>query len=121
MRRRPNDGSDLPVMNVADIWKQVMFDLEIQTSNVPGKPFAVVPKIGRGQQLMYGPVIFKRSAFIRQRKLRALDNMSRLKYNGKDKSSDVMHRDQSDEDLPPKQGCQNQGYDESIADVDYLR
>ena len=43
--RAADDTSDLSVMDVTDVREQMVFDLEIQASDVPRKPSAFIAKI----------------------------------------------------------------------------
>ncbi len=51
-------------MNVADIGKQVVFNLKVETAYIPGEPPTLVAKIGGRQQLMNGPAVFERLIFM---------------------------------------------------------
>ena len=64
-RRFANDRRDLAIMHMTYVGEQMMFDLKIQTSDIPGKPSALISEIGRGVKLMDRPVIFQRVVFVR--------------------------------------------------------
>ena len=51
-------------MDVADLRKQVMFDLKIQAAQQPCDDPAAARKIGSRQHLMFGPGVRHAAAFI---------------------------------------------------------
>src|SRR5688572_11790117 len=97
----PYNARDVAIMHMTDIWEQVMLNLKIKSTNVPREPTAVIAEIGSGQQLVNGPVVLQRIIFVWQRKFGSFNDVSRLKNNSQDKTCDVMHDENANQDLPP--------------------
>ena len=53
-----NDFADGRVVHMRDFWKQMMFYLEIQSTNQPGDQFVFCGKICSGLNLVNSPFIF---------------------------------------------------------------
>ncbi len=88
-------------MNVADVRKQVVFNLKIKASNVPTKNPATLRKVGSGPELMYSPVVFKSSIRIRIRIFSSINDMGRLENNRQNEAGDKMHDKESGKDPVP--------------------
>ena len=54
-RRFPYDRCNFLIMHMADVCKQVMLYLEIQSADEPGKQAAIRSKISCISYFMYGP------------------------------------------------------------------
>src|SRR5690554_4444538 len=67
------------IMNTAYSWEKMMFNLKIQTSNVPGKQFIIPRKIIGGQHFMNCPMIFDHVLFIWDGMHGFFNNMRKLK------------------------------------------
>ena len=57
MIRAPPYGRNFTVMYMAYVGEKVVFDLVVQSTDIPGKKRAFGRKISRCDHLMYGPVI----------------------------------------------------------------
>src|SRR5688572_12882555 len=73
-----NDLGDLWIMYVTDGWKQMVFNLEVQSTDKPGKNGVSRSKIHGGSHLVLSPVIFKISAS-RKREFRFFHHVCGLK------------------------------------------
>src|SRR5688572_29105993 len=113
-----HDPCNLAVMNMTQIGKEVVFDLIIKSTDEPREPSAFIAKVCGRVQLVYRPVVFKAVVRIRKWKFRAFNHMGWLKNNGKNEPGDVMHEEQSQQDLPPKERCQKQGNYVNVCDVE---
>src|SRR5688572_16680131 len=94
-------GRNFLVMNMTNIRKQMMFNLKIQSTNIPREKCTVIRKVCRGMQLVNSPAIIHFSVVVWHRKFCAIDDVSRLKNDRKNESCNVMHRHKSDQPLPP--------------------
>jgi hypothetical protein len=67
------------IMNAANFWEKVMFDLVIESAYIPAEKFVVVGKVGGRFYLVNHPGILDVTLFIFSRMFRSFDNMSQLK------------------------------------------
>src|SRR5687767_3307206 len=89
-------------MNMANIRKQMVLNLKVQSSDVPGKQRAVIGKISGRVKLMNSPAVIHFSIFIRHREFGAVNDVSWLKNDRQDKTGDVVHSHKPNEPLPPR-------------------
>ena len=106
LRSLLNNGRDLAVVNVADVREQVMFNLKVQTSNVPVQDSIIVGEVRCCKELVDGPAVLHFALTIGHRIFRSVDDMRRLKDDCKNKSADVMHGQKAEQNLPPRHGQQ---------------
>src|SRR6476469_1466460 len=93
-----NDLTDSRVMNMRYFWKQVMFYLEVQSSNKPAYQLIISSKIGCCGYLMFCPFTFNFSGFCRLRKFSLFNCMSQLKYDTNSKP--CYHRSYEESNQP---------------------
>src|ERR1700737_279340 len=80
--------TDRRIMHVADTGKQMMFHLEVQSTNIPGNKFITRREIGRGLYLVNFPFFLYLFSVV----LRYIDELSvfyhmrQLEYQGKSQS-----------------------------------
>ena len=83
-----DDLADVRIVNVRDLWKQVMLDLEIQSTDEPAHQFIPGSEVGRCLQLVNSPLIFHLTgSVVRQWEMRMLYSVCKLENNTKDKAS----------------------------------
>src|SRR5690606_10787493 len=88
-------------MNMAHARKEMVLNLEVQASHIPGEETTVVGEIGCGIQLMYCPAVVHFSISIGNGILGAVNNVRRLKDYRQNESRYVVHDEESDHYLPP--------------------
>jgi len=98
----------------------MVFNLEIQSANVPRKPFTIVAKVSGREYLVNRPVIGERMRIVWQRVFCAFNNVGRLKYDGEHEPGDVVHNHDPHNDLPPRQGCKNERYDKDVPYIEHF-
>src|SRR5687768_2199965 len=74
-----NQARELWVMNVRDLWKQMVLDLKIQTAEIPGQQPVVAREINGGLDLVNSPVVLHLARLIWKRELSFFDNVGQLK------------------------------------------
>src|SRR5687767_1115960 len=107
-------------MYVAGIWKQVMFNLEIETTGVPGQEKIFSCKIRSGSQLMNGPFIFYNPVCIRQRLFCSFHYMRHLKNGTHNNSGCYMHGAKTKQNLPPGEIGKNQRQRKDDGEIEYF-
>jgi len=106
---------------MAHAGEQVVLNLKVQASDIPGKEPAVIGKIRGSMQLVYSPTVIHFSLRIREGIRRAINHVRRLKNNSEDESGYIMHDQEADEDLPPGH-AENEGRDhENVRHIDGFR
>src|SRR5690606_1879458 len=108
-------------MHVTDVREEVMFHLEIQSTDIPVQESVVVREVRCREQLMNRPAVLHLAVAVGQRILRSLDYVRRLEYNRKDKSAQVMHRQEANRHLPPRNGQQPHWQDEDVKCIKEFR
>jgi hypothetical protein len=81
-----DDLADCRIVYMRDLGEQVVFNLEIQSAYQPGNYLIVGGKIGRGFQLVDGPLIFQFILVIGVGKLGMFHSMRQLEYDAQYKS-----------------------------------
>lgn len=95
-----DDFADGWVMDVADFWKQVVLDLEIQTAAIPRCQPAFRRKIRCGLHLMNGPfVVDFASIRIRTREGVVFRDVRQLENGGHCKTEDNMHEEEKGQNM----------------------
>jgi hypothetical protein len=91
-----DDGADCGVMDVADFGEQMVFDLVVQASTIPGGQLAVWRKIRCRFDLMDCPLIFDLCRVI-ARKATGFDDMSNLKDRCNSDPNDCVNKEEETE------------------------
>src|SRR5690554_1528482 len=86
---------------MANICKQMMFNLEIQTADKPRKHAAIRREICCRTHLVYRPTIFNGPFLIRNRKIAIGHNVCTLKNKCKHKPKGIMHNYKPQNYQPP--------------------
>src|SRR5688500_11257251 len=105
---------------MANIRKQVMLNLKIQTANVPVKNTVIVSKVSGGMKLVNCPVFFHFALVIRHGIFRAINHVCGLKNNGQNKTTNIMHDDKPDQYLPPCQRKDHSRKHHDVKDIKYF-
>src|ERR1700754_3122892 len=89
----PHDMIYRRIMDMADPGKEMVFDLEIKASDIPGDDLIAGGEIRSGLYLMDRPFFFQLYCRIRFDVFETcgLHNMRQLKHDGQDKAKDEMH------------------------------
>ena len=103
------DGGDVAVMNMADIWEEVVLDLEIESAYVPVEEAVMPCEVGCGAQFVHGPFAFDGVSINGHGLFGAFHNVSHLKYGTKDSAGGPMHKEEPDQYLPPGEGGKEDG------------
>ena len=74
----------------------MVLNLEIQTSNKPGKEIASICKVCSCFQLVYGPAVFQFVLVAGIVEIRFAENMCRLENERQRQSTDKMHHQEAD-------------------------
>jgi hypothetical protein len=96
------DGN-FPVMNVANIWEQVVFDLVVEPADEPGKEAATIGEIGGRSQLVNSPVVLDTAIVFGNEKISFFKNVRRLKDQSQHQPANEMHGEETQQRLPPGQ------------------
>ena len=83
------------IMDVAYIWKNMVFDLVVQSARKPIDDFVFGSKIRRGVKLVDGPGVFDFAYFVRDWVCGFIHNMRELEYNAENESCRIMHDEET--------------------------
>jgi len=84
-----HDIRDARIVNVADTRKQVVLDLEVETTDVPAQEAVGPPEIDRGFDLVYSPgPRHSLDVGCERWKFRLLDAVRQLKYQDQDETQE---------------------------------
>ena len=73
--------ADGRIVHMRDLWKQMVFDLEIQSTDKPGYHLIVRGKIGSCLYLVNGPLVIEfASLYVGNRKCSVFNGMCQLEY-----------------------------------------
>src|SRR5690606_7392153 len=89
------------IMDVAYIWKDMVFDLMVQSACKPVDDFVFGSEIRRSVKLVDGPSVFDFAYFVRYWVCSLVYDMRQLEYDAKDKPCGIMHDEESQKDFPP--------------------
>lgn len=104
-------------MDMADFRKEVVFDLEIQASQVPGRKWVIRGKICGCFDLMNGPLILHDSGIgVRFGEVIAFNRVGQLKNQGNRKSDYEMNCEEDGQNL--QRGVEQQGDNQYICKED---
>lgn len=91
-----HNGTNGRVVDAADFWEEVVFDLEIESADIPAKKFIIAGKIGRSFHFMDEPVLINMGIFIRQRMFGLFNDVCELEDDSQDDSSNHMKGHEAD-------------------------
>ena len=102
---------------MANLWKQVVFDLMIQTTTHPREQARTCAKVCRGFELVREVVIFHACAFFPLGKLQVFQHVSRLEDGGQDESCYGVHDHPAQDDFPKRKAAEERRQDYDVAEV----
>ena len=103
---------------MANIWKQVMFNLKVQPPNVPGEDLRLRRKICCVVQLIDRPVRLDVARLVWHWIVRGGNHVCWLENNGKYESSDKMHRDETKKSKVPGSWAKPEWTNNKQPDID---
>jgi hypothetical protein len=95
--------SDRGVMHAADFRKQMVFNLVVEATHVPGQQSVRGGEIGGGFHLVNQPFVFDSAVVVSGNEFGFVNYVSHLEHNAQDPSGDQVHDQVSGHDLPYRQ------------------
>lgn len=109
LRRCLDDGSNVPIMNVAYMREQMVLHLVVKPAYEPREKAAAVGEVGGRRQLVDGPIVLHAAIFIGMVERSLFDDVGGLEDERQDQTTNEMHDQEPDEELPPNDASKQQG------------
>ena len=97
-----DDPTDRRVVDAAHLGEKVVLDLEIQSTDVPAEQPVGAREVGGGLHFVHEPRIFHGLLLLGCELHRPLNDVRELKHEAQDQTRRDVHRQEADEELPPR-------------------